>query len=377
MNRHTRKIIVGCLLVLVCAATPAPAQPPSVPRIVERCLDQTAYVELAKQWKAYIAERGETALALVNLGTAYEYSGEKEAALIAGRRAVEIDPDNPEALAFLGHMLAKYEDDAEAATKLLERCIEIAPDHKFGLSTVAAICLKSGELAKSDRVLKAVFDQRIIATPLQDFAYNLLVGLPPGAVLVTNGDNDTFPCLALQVGMGFRKDVAVINWHLLRVPAYAEAVFVRYPSIRPKGEISAKEGESLPAKLLGRMIDENKAPVYFALTVALDDLGFEPELTLEGLSFRSSKKGLGAEESARLVLEKYRLDSASDWGFAWDIVPTVSRQMGNYVACMCRLAEMDGVSGETRRRLLDKASEIAAFHEMDTMLHNIKSLQKQ
>jgi hypothetical protein len=340
-------------------------------------LDQTAYVELARQWKEYIAERGESAVALVNLGTAYWYSGQKEAALIAGRRAVEIDPDNPEALAYLGSLLSTYGDDAKAATKLLERCIEIAPDHKFGLFTLAAIYMKGGELAKSDKVLKTAFDQRIIAAPLQDFAYNLLVGLPPRAVLVTNGDNDTFPCLALQTGMDFRKDVAVINRHLLAVPAYAEAVFVRYPSTRPRGKIATDKGQSPSATLLKKMVDEGKTAVYFASTVPIDDLGFAPELTLEGLSFRSSKKGLTAEESARLVLDTYRLDSATDWSFAWDLVPTVSLLMRNYVGCMCNLAQLDGVSSETKRRLLDKASEIATFHEMDEMTRYIRQLEKR
>jgi hypothetical protein len=377
MNRRFGKIIVGSLSVVLFGVVAATAQPPSVPRITERSLSQAAYAELAKEWKKYIAERGESAVALVNLATAYEYSRDTEAALIAGRRAVEIAPDNPEALACLGNLLTKYEVDVEAGTKLLGRCVEIAPDHKFGLLTLGAVRLKRGELAESDKIFKAVFDQRIFASPLEDFGYNFLVGLPQGAVLVTNGDNDTFPCLALQAGMNFRIDVAVINRHLLRLSTYAEAVFARYPLIKPKGDIVAKEGESVPAQLLAKMVDEGKAPVYFACTIPLDDLGFKPDLTLEGLSYRSSKQGLTPEESARLFLDKYRLDSATDWGFAWDIVPSVSKMMQNYVACMFNLARLDGVSRETRRRLLDKASEIAAFHEMDTILHNIRALQKQ
>jgi hypothetical protein len=118
--------------------------------------------------------------------------------------------------------------------------------------------------------------------------------------------------------------------------------------------------------------------VYFACTVPLHDLGFEPDVQLECLSYRSSNKGLTAEESARLVLEKCRLDSATDWGFAWDIAPTVSKMMWNYAACMVNLAKEKGVSGDTRRRLLEKASEIAEFHDMDaTMLRYIESLREK
>lgn len=377
MNRRVRKIIVGSLSIILCSVVSATAQPPTVPRITERSMDKASYVQLAKEWKEYIEKRGETAFALVNLGTAYEYSGKKEAALIAGRRAVEIEPDNPEALAFLGGMLATYEEDAEGAKKLLARCVEIAPDHKRGLLILGAVHMKGGEFEESDKIFKSIFDQRIFAGPIEDFAYNLLIGLPQGAVLVTNGDNDTFPCLALQAGMEFRPDVVVVNRHLLRLVPYAEAVFARHASIRPAGEIPKEGGKQEPVKLLERLIDENKAPVYFACTVPLHDLGFEPDVTLEGLSYRASKKGLTPEESARLVLEKYRLDSATDWGFAWDIAPTVSKMMWNYGACMVNLAKEKGVSGDTRKRLLEKASEIVEFHGMDaTMLRYIESLRE-
>jgi tetratricopeptide (TPR) repeat protein len=378
MMYYTSKTTLVCLLVLLCWVVVASAEPPSVPRITERALDQASYVRLAKEWKKYIAERGETATALVNLGTAYWYSGEKEAALIAGRRAVEIAPEDPDALAFLGSLLGTYGDDPQSAMKLLERCVEIAPDHKYGLFTLAAIHLKGGDLAEADEVLKAVFDQRIFASPLEDFGYNLLVGLPQGAVLVTNGDSDTFSCLALQAGMSFRTDVAVVNRHLLRAPGYAEAMFERYPAIRPGREIAVDEVSSDPAAVLRAMVEEGKAPVYFACSVPLHDLGFEPDLTLEGLSYRSLKKGLTAEESARLVLDKYRLDSATDWGFAWDIVPSVSKMMTNYPACMIKLAQGKGVSRETRERLLERASAIAEFHNMDSsMLRYIESLEKK
>ena len=378
MVHHTKKVMIVSLAVLVYAAVVTPAQPPSVPQLTERALDQAAYVELAKQWKAYIAERGETAVALVNLGRAYEYSGEKEAALAAGRRAVEIERDNPEALAYLGKLLSKYGTDVVEGTRLLERCIEIVPDHKHALISLAAVHLKSGELGEADKIFKAIFDQRIIATPLEDFAYNLLVGLPRGAVLVVNGDTDTFPCLALQAGMDFRPDVVVVNRHLLRAPGYAEAVFERYPAVRPERKITADDLSSDPAVVLRAMVDENRVPVYFACSVPLHDLGFEPEVTLEGLSYRSSKKGLTAEESARLVLEKYRLDSATDWGFAWDIVPEVSKAMTNYVSCMVNLATGKGLSRDTKKKLLEKASDIAEFHDMDSsLLRYIKSLEKK
>ncbi len=377
MNHYTRNIVVICLIVILYPARMALAQPQPVPKLTERQLDKASYVTLAKEWKTYMEKHGESAEALCNLGMAYYYSGEKEAARVAGERAVEIDPDNPKALAFLAKILAQTQGEMDHAITLLTRCREVAPYHEDGLITLAAIYLMRGELTKSEEVFKTMFDQRIISRPLQDNAYNMLVALPHGAVLITNGDNDTFPPLALQAGMNFRDDVIVINRHLLNGEKFTEALFERYPSIRPRGSIKPEKNRPLSTTLLKRMVDEGKVPIYFATSVSFDDLGFSPELITEGINRRSSKEGLTAEESARLFFETYRMDSATDWNFAWDIYPSHSHFMRNYVVCMIDLVKDDTISLDTKQKLLNKASDIATFHNMTQVLYVIRSLQKK
>jgi tetratricopeptide (TPR) repeat protein len=378
-------ILVTCALLIVCAAVPALSQPQPVPRLVERSLDKASYVELAKQWKRYIEKNGETADALVNLGMAYRYSDEQDAAVIAGRRAVEIGPDNPKALAFLGGMLAVWVEDDEGALKVLERCRKVAPDYEWGLTTLATVYMRRGEWAKSEEVFKTVFEQKVIPQPLQDYAYNMLVGLPNGAVLITGGDDDTFPPLALQAGMNFRKDVIVANRSLLNLPSYANALFKRYPSIKPDYDIDKHEttmtsdGKAalLATRLIERMMAEKKAPLFFAASANYESYGFKPEARVEGINLRASGEGLSAEESARLFLCTYRLDSATDWDFPWSLAPKVSDLMLNYAAAMVKSVEAKGVSKETRTRLLDKASAIAEFHDFTDMSQHIESLRKK
>ena len=384
MTVYSRLALVGGILLVVCTVAPALSQPESVPRLTERGLDKASYVQLAKEWKQYIEQNGESADALANLALAYKYSEEQDAAVIAAKRAVELGPDNPKALVILGEMLAVWVEDEEAALEVLQRCREVAPDYEIGLTMLATAHLRRGELSDADEVFQTVFDQRVIATPLQDFAYNMLVGLPRGAVLITSGDNDTFPPLTLQSGMEFRRDVVVINRSLLNLPEYAKGLFRRHPSITPEYEIDKHETrygpdgnvELLSNKLIEKMIEEKKAPVYFAASANREYFGFSPELYIEGMNFRTSARGLSAEESAQLFLDTYRLDSATDWNFAWSLMPKVSQLVGNYAASMIKLAEAEGLTEQSRLSLLDKASDIAGFHELTEMSYYIKSIQK-
>lgn len=375
-------VLIAALLLL--AAGPSLAQPERVPRLTERHLDKASYVELARQWKAWIDEHGETADALVNLGMAYDYSEELDAAVVAARRAVELGPDNPEALHFLGKMLSTYVDDQDEARKILTHCREVAPQFEPGLTTLAVVHMRQGDFDEAMRVFKTVFDQRVIAPPLQDFAYNMLVGLPEGAVLITSGDNDTFPPLALQAGMKLRPDVIVVNRSLMNDPTYVKAIFTKHPEIEPEYDIDTHEVKLddegnytlLSNVLLEKMIEAQKRPIHIAATAAFEYHGYEPGEAIEGITLRTTSNGLSAEESAQLILNEYRLDSATDWNYPWSLIPTVSKLMQNYVTSMAKLAEYDGIRTDTRSRLLDRALEIAEFHEFDRLTRYVKSLQK-
>lgn len=132
-----------------------------------------------------------------------------------------------------------------------------------------------------------------------DYAYNMLMPLEPSAIVMTNGDNDTFPLWYIQEVEHVRRDVRVVNLSLLNTPWYIRQLRDQEPRVPftfTDAELNAiqpyqdeKTGKIIWVKdqAAANMIQANrwKRPIYLAVTVP-EQLGLEKHLVLEGLVFR-------------------------------------------------------------------------------------------
>ena len=120
--------------------------------------------------------------------------------------------------------------------------------------------------------------------------YNALIGLEPAAILLTHGDNDTYPAWLLQQVEEVRPDVTVVNVNLLKNRNYCDRLFstIKVPSFRFREKDKSKwPSDLLP--LADHIMTHAERPLYFNVTIpkALRE-SYEDVLYNVGLAFKYS-----------------------------------------------------------------------------------------
>ena len=358
-------------------------------------LTKESYERLAGEWRDYADRHPDSAIAMVQLARALRYTGapiDEVHGLIAA--AHHLDPDLPEALAeiaetgFMGeHALATPEEAFEYGRRAIERAPRWPYPH-FGLCVNS---IHSGLPEQARFHAGKLVEKGGIGEPLLDFGHNLLVSAEPGAMLITNGDNDTFPALAAQATRGVGRDVTVVYVGSLDFIGAIRGTFrTAYGDDGPftDEELTAFETESkrdtetplsfivLRALCEKIRLGEWTKPVCFALTIwpgYLDVCSCEVEL--EGLLWRvkpapmtaGAERGMNFEKTARLVREEFRFESAVASDHRWPPGSSVRPIILNYAELLSDVADRHREAGniEEARSALALAMEILQFHGKD------------
>ena len=166
-------------------------------------------------------------------------------------KANELNPTNSE----LYFELAKYYELQQNPTKKKEFCTK----------------LKTSKLSPA----------------LREYAYNTLMSVSQNGILVTYGEDDTYPIWVLQTTESIRKDVTVLNYDLM--------ITEEYRNLKKKElGLSFSKSYSSNISILKDIAVKNKNKnIYYSLTVSRLILKqLKNNLYPTGLALKYSKKGL-------------------------------------------------------------------------------------
>lgn len=129
---------------------------------------------------------------------------------------------------------------------------------------------------------------------LMAMAYNALINTKENAILITGGDNDTYPLWIAQNADNFRKDVHVWNMYLITIPEYRNRLFkeLNIPTLEGNVEINT---------IIEHIIkNRGDSPLYFFNKGIIEkDSTFYDELYNVGLIYQYSEEKM--DNSALIV----------------------------------------------------------------------------
>jgi tetratricopeptide (TPR) repeat protein len=167
------------------------------------------------------------------LAETYRRLGKKEEAVNTARRALELDPCNS-----FAHLVI-----AEAVNPVMGQWAQANSDSTWFHVMKAVECdstdgnpwllvwgeaIRRGESALMQKALRRLVETGFLTKAALAYGRWMLRGLPEKAILLTNGDMDTYPPCAVQEVEGLRRDVAIVNRGTLNKDWYARFIRDNY-----------------------------------------------------------------------------------------------------------------------------------------------------
>ncbi len=226
-------------------------RPERIVSMREVVYDKETYVKLAALWKTY-HDRFPSEDAYANWMYAARYAQDPnyESLLKTGRNRY---PANP-VLMYLEAMLSRGRSDNLEAIHLLERATRLDPSYKDPWFSLAVDYMQMQDLERSDSALRRLLESGAVQDEVMDFSYNLMALLDKDAVLITNGDNDTYPGWILTRIVKYRPDVTIVNRSLLNTDWYPDFL----AQVSGVGTVPSNRLESLRKEILDAIKEAKK-----------------------------------------------------------------------------------------------------------------------
>lgn len=236
---------------------------------------------------------------------------------------------------------------------------------RINLSTIADVWIQEVQLT---------FRKLLDYEALLEWYGNILQSTPPNAILITNGDMDTYPGWYLQE-KGERKDVIIANLSLLNLASYTRYLKKnglpldlsdeQLDSLKPYREDGSTKIVYVADQIIKQLCQQKKRPVVFSTTVypgKLEDYSLPLKIT--GLVYRVDTGGIAGPSKLStidpdltrdLFFSKFRYDKIFSVPFD-SLSPIIQSLVANYRASLVMLQTV-----YKRQKKYDEALSVLQF----------------
>ena len=363
---NSTRFLAALICISVFSSSSVHSAQPEYVHLIRRGqqMSQEWYAEQARLWKQEVERQPEDAASWRNYYMATQYSmwrrDSPEREQILDRILEEMGKVVSESheYLYLEVRQCSWNTDKQELNDLFARATRLCsaqPECADLYQDLAGNFEQLGDRERARSAWREMYRTEGIHSALIDYNYNMLMSTDQNAILITNGDNDTYPAWMLQRLKGIREDVLVLNVYLSK----------KYRSYL-SGELSAKgveiDTKALPAndadflEALCEAVTQSQpdVPIYVALTVAsrykerINDM-----LYVTGLaSLYSEDRADNIALLRRNVEGRFRLDYLRhDWYSENHIstIPEVFRLNTNYAVSFVTLFEHYQTSEEMKR----------------------------
>ncbi len=336
-----------------------PVTPQPVPRLAYRPMPNDWYLQQARLWEAEVKKNPQNARAWYNYYFASRYAWPKERtpqAFQAKKQKLDQIVQQMEKaipgtyemyyIKYFHHFTYKT-----AKIEWLKKAYQLQPQNTETYYSFLTYYATHNQPEKFKQFALKLYKSKDIAPGLLWYNYNTLISCAKDGILITNGDNDTFPAWVLQQAKGIRPDVLVLNFGLIRgYPEYLNALLQSKNISIELNDLKKASNPNFLQSLIQKIVEKYpQQKIYLALTLnpaALKNI--QENLYLVGLCYQFSKKDI--DNLALLkntVMNKFKLDYLRVSWYDEDYLANESiNQLNlNYAVVFKRLADHQKLSG--------------------------------
>lgn len=176
----------------------------------------------------------------------------------------------------------------------LKMAANLQPNHPEVIKSLSAYHYIQGNNESLKQQLTKMHSAKHFSTQLTGFAEDVLKSMPENAILITHGEDDTYPLLMEQFVHEIRQDVKIISLDHLQSADFRDKL--------KKDGLVIPTGNIIDTKFFKEFVNQNSEKLVVATSLPKSYLGtVSNSITVEGLGFRISSGNKTNSQQKKLV----------------------------------------------------------------------------